>query len=246
MWWLVSGINRPILEKYNGIDSVGIFSVANKFPSLLTIVFGIFIYAWQISVLEEFNKPGYHNFYNKILRVIFFVLSFLTIALNVSSEAIVSFIVDEKYYVSWQYIPILSIAVLFSSLAGFVGTNFSATRESKYYFYSSVWGAIASVVISYILIPRYGMIGASLSVVFSHVVMALSRIIYSWKIVKIDNMYIYICSLVTCIVSSYLTLALDSILAKCLISCCLCLVLFYINKDAIASLKIYYSKLKSR
>ena len=56
------------------IDSVGILAVANKFPMLLTMVYGVFTYSWQISVLEEFKSEGYKMFYNRIFRILLVVL----------------------------------------------------------------------------------------------------------------------------------------------------------------------------
>mgnify|MGYP006912742761 CR=1 FL=1 len=32
------------------------------------------------------------------------------------------------------------------AISGMAGSNFSATKESKYFFYSSVWGALAAII----------------------------------------------------------------------------------------------------
>ena len=53
MWWMVSALNRPIMEAYLGFSDIGIFAVANKFPGIITMVFSVFAVSWNISVLEE-------------------------------------------------------------------------------------------------------------------------------------------------------------------------------------------------
>lgn len=192
MWWVVSGLNRPIMEEYLGMHEVGLFAVANKFPSVIVILFSVFSYSWQISVLEEFSKEGYSVFYNKIVRTIFSFLILISCGMAIFSPFIISTVVDEKFHEASKYIPLLSLAVVFSSLSGIVGANFSVVRKSKYFFYSSVWGAITSIVLSLILIPLYGLYGVSLTVVLSHMVMAFARLKYSWQYVVLDKIYKYV------------------------------------------------------
>lgn len=208
MWWLVGSLNRPLMEEYLGMHAIGLFAVAYKLPSLINVIFSVFMVSWQISVIEEYKKENYEQFYNKILRLIFALLVFCVIVLSVSGKYLNGFIADKKFYDAWLYIPILSLSSLLSSVSGFVGTNFSATRESRYYFYSSVWGAVVAIVFNLILIPFWGLYGAVITIVLSHFVMALSRIKYSWKIVKINEIKFYILMLLICsivvLVSSFI------------------------------------------
>lgn len=56
-------------------------------------------------------------------------------------------------------------------------------KKSKYFFYSSVYGATVSIILNFILIPVLGLVGACISVVSSFFVSALSRYYYSRKYV---------------------------------------------------------------
>ena len=42
MWWLVNGLNRPLMESDLGLHSIGIYSVAHRFPSLINLLFTVF------------------------------------------------------------------------------------------------------------------------------------------------------------------------------------------------------------
>jgi O-antigen/teichoic acid export membrane protein len=96
------------------------------------------------------------------------------------------------FYDSWKYIPLLTIGVIFSNISALVGTNFLATKESKYYFYSTIWGGVVSVLFNFLLIPYVKVWGACIAIVLSHLTAATTRIIYSWKYNKITNVHIYI------------------------------------------------------
>jgi O-antigen/teichoic acid export membrane protein len=192
MWLFVSAFNRPLIEHYEGLSSVGVFSVANKFPGIAIILFSVFLSSWQISVLEEFKKDNYEKFYNNVLRIIFFVLVLLSCLITVLSETIISIMTNQNFLSAANYLPILSFAVLFSSVSGFVGANFSAIKKSKYYFYSSLFGAIASIFLNWFLIPIFGLLGAAISVAISYFIMSVFRVIYSWKFVKILKPKVYL------------------------------------------------------
>ena len=246
MWWLVSAINRPIIEYYSDMESVGIFAVANRFPSLVSIIFTVFLYSWQVSVIDEFKKEGYKEFYNNVLRLVFLLITIFSCGLAIFSESLVSIMLDDKFIEAWKLIPILSLAILFSSLSGFVGANFSATRESKLYFYSSIWGAAASVVFSFALIPTLHLYGAALAVVLSHAVSAISRIKYSWKHVHITQPYVYGIMLLINVLVIFTVLYIDDLLIRVLVLVFLFVALLVANISIISEAKVGYHLLINR
>lgn len=202
MWWLVSSLNRPIMETCLGMHSIGILAVANKFPGILSMLFLVFANSWQISVLEEYKKPDFSKFYNKVFRVSIFILFILLGCITLCSKTLVELFSAEEYSEAAKYIPLLTLGMVFSSISGFTGSVFSAERKSKYYFYSSIWGALSAILANSILIPSLGIMGAALSVAVSFFIMALSRIIYSWKYVKINNIPYYIIMIIISIIMS--------------------------------------------
>lgn len=187
MWWLVGSLNRPVMEAFVGIEAIGLYAIAHRFPSVITSAFSMFAISWQISVLEEFGKPGYTVFFNKVFRWVVFLMILLSCVLSVFSSLIIDILVDSRYYESWRYIPVLTLSSVYMSISGFAGSNFSATKESKYFFYSSVWGALTAILANLILIPTIGIMGAAISVVLSFIVMSFSRCYYCWKYVKIEK-----------------------------------------------------------
>ena len=187
MWWLVSALNRPVMEAFLGIEAIGLFAVANKFPNVLSNAFSMFAVSWQISVLEEFGKPGYQKFFNNVFRWVVLCMILLSCLLSILSSTIIEHFADARYYESWRYIPVLTLSSVFMAVSGFAGSNFSATKESKYFFYSSAWGAVIAVVANFVFIPTVGTMGASISVALSFLAMSFSRCFYCWKYVKIDN-----------------------------------------------------------
>ena len=54
LWWLISGLNRPLLEDYVGLFALGLMAVAGKLPGIMNLVFNFFQQAWIVTVVEEY------------------------------------------------------------------------------------------------------------------------------------------------------------------------------------------------
>jgi O-antigen/teichoic acid export membrane protein len=215
MWWLVSAFNRPLMEKHLGMHAIGIFAVANKFSSVILVMFSIFAVSWQVSVLEEFYKEKYEQFYNTMFHVLtsgMFVLSFV---ITIFSKIIVGLFVDSAFYGAWKYIGILTLGAMIQGIASFVSSNFSAVRETKYFFYASIWGAVSSVIFNSILIPRFGIMGAAASISLSLFVLTASRMFYAQKYAKIHNIIRYVAMLLITCMTIIVMLYVQRVLLKC-------------------------------
>jgi O-antigen/teichoic acid export membrane protein len=239
MWWLVGALNRPLMEKYLGLHSIGIFAVANKFPGILNVIFSVFAVSWQISVLEEFGKEGYVIFYNRMFRLILTILMVGFFVFVICSKLIITLFTTDEFHEAWRYVPLLALGALFSSISSFAGSNFSAARESKYFFYSSIWGAVSSIVFNLIMIPRLGILGAAISVPMSLAVLAISRILYGWKYVKIQNIKRYLLMLLLGLLSIFSMLYINIVLLKYFSVVSMFVIFVLINRD----LKVEFFKI---
>lgn len=192
IWLIVNYVNRPIMETSMGMAAIGLFSLANRFPTLITTVYNNFSNAWQISVLQEYGKDSYENFYNRICVIVFVGLCICVSIISIVIGPIIHLLFNENYYSAIDYIPFLCLSTPFVALSSIVGANFTATKQSKYFFYSSIWAAGSAVLCNSILIPILGLWGACVSCIISFLVGAIVRIIYSRKIVRLKWGYIYI------------------------------------------------------
>ena len=192
MWWVVGASNRPIMEQYVGIYAIGIFAVAGKFPNLINSFLTMFTKAWQISVLDEYKKEGFGVFFYKVIFSFSFILGIVCIIVGFCSFPLVKLFTGEEFIDAWHFIPLLCAANLLSCVSSLVGVLFSALKNSKYYFYSSVCAALTAVVSNFILIPILGLYGASLSVVLSFGAMFAVRIYYGNIYFKVKNKFHFI------------------------------------------------------
>ena len=242
MWWLVGAFNRPLMENSLGMYAIGIFAVANKFPSIVVLVFNIFVTSWQISVIEEFKKENFGTFYNSILKMVLVTLFFVFVLVSIFSKLLVGLFASSDFMEAWQYVPVLSLGCVMQCLSGFFGTVFSAVRVSKYFFYSSIWGALIAIILNFKLIPLFGIMGAAIATLLSFAGMALSRLYYSWQFVKVSDKLQILFSLLLFLCVPILLLGIDTCKASIGVFAVSCL--FFLN-NRVFCLKVL-SKIKDR
>ena len=181
IWLIVSYLNRPLMESTLGLYAIGIYSLANRFPSLINTVYGNFSNSWQISILEQHGREGFNSFYNNVLLISFCFMSLLVVALSLLIKPLVYLFLNANYYEAIVYVPILCLSCIYISLASMAGAIFLAVRKSKYFFYSSIGSAIAAVIFNFLLITKFGIFGACWACVISYVVGGVARLYFANK-----------------------------------------------------------------
>ena len=189
MFWLIGTINRPIMESHCGLFIIGLYAIAMKIVSVVGVVSNIMLTSWQISVLEEYGKESYEKFYNRIINAFTTLLVVVFLVLSMFSPLVLRIISTEEFYEASRYVPMLLLGTIIATFSNFISANFLAVRKSKYIFYSSIYSAASAVALNFILIPTLGIWGALISYVASFVVMAVTRVIYSWQYVKLTNIW---------------------------------------------------------
>lgn len=192
MWWLVNSMNRPVMENFLGLSAVGIYAVAAKFPSIIMMLINLFGSAWTISLLEEFKKPDFNYFFNRTLKFVTFICIIAGCVITLFSKFIIRVFADEAFFEAWQYVPVLTLGVIMQCMSGFVGGVFAAEKKSKYFFYSSLWGGISSLVLTFLCIKYWGLFGAGAAIFGSFLVMTIVRIIYAWKHINLFSIKYYV------------------------------------------------------
>lgn len=185
MWWVMSLSDRYLIVYLVGMAANGLYAVANKIPSILTVLNTIFFQAWQMSAIEESNLEEKDKLFSEVFTIFGAIMLMGTSFLLIFLKSIIDLIVDIEYYSSWEYVPYLLLGVVFSSFSGFLGTNYIVAKKTSGIFITSFIGALINIILNLVLIPWLGVIGASISTMFSFFTIWLLRIHNTRKYVNI-------------------------------------------------------------
>lgn len=174
-WWVNNVSDRYVVTFLCGISINGIYSVAYKIPSILNIIQQIFIQAWQISVIKEYDTYDSAKFYGQALEVLNFVMCILCMGLVLLTRPIARFLYSNEFYLAWRYVPFLLVSCVFNSASGILGPILSASKNSKAMGMSAMVGALTNIVFNFGLVYFIGAQGAAIATAISSFVIYRMR-----------------------------------------------------------------------
>lgn len=159
-----SKINEIMIVKILSYQDLGYYSIALTLSSAWTFIplsVGISLMTKPLSLKYNLENKLLYAF--PFLVMIIISLPILCIVFF-SSNAIVDLTFGSTYIESSTLLFILSVSTLFSSL-GFISNRLLTSIEGggKYLFKKSIVSSVFSIVLSYVLISYYGLIGAAYS-----------------------------------------------------------------------------------
>lgn len=184
-WWITISSDKYIIIFLIGSAFNGIYSVSNKVPTLITYSFQIFIQAWQLSAIKEQGKENEKEFVNDIYKGLFSVLSVAVSLFLLIIKPFISIYVNKDYYSAWQAASILGVTAMFNILSSFVGIRYVVIKDNKKNMYTTLLGAGINIILNFILIPKYKLIGAAIATLVSYFVVFIVRIVDTKKYLPI-------------------------------------------------------------
>lgn len=197
MWWLINASSRMFITAFIDVAANGLFAVASRIPSVLTILYQVFNRAWQLSAIEEFDNKNNQKFYSNVFNNLFVFMFLSTSIITVFIKPIFSILFDSDFYIAWQVAPFLLIGAVFSSFSSFLGTFYITSKETKGEFKTSIYAGIISIVLNILLISTIGIVGAGISSMVSFFSMFIIRNFDTKKYIDLNiNWKLFISNLV--------------------------------------------------
>ncbi len=183
-WAINNNIDKYMILAKMGLSENGIYSAAHKIPTLMTTVILIFTQAWQLSAIENVGSEDEKEYHSKIYGSLNVVSVLGCMCIIPLSQILSKILFAEAYFSAWQYVPLLTVAALFSSLAGFMSAPFRAYKKTKMLFASVAASSVCNIVLNFVLMEFMGTVGAACATAVSFFVMWLVRFITAQKFIK--------------------------------------------------------------
>lgn len=189
LMWIITGFSDRLFIRYMepvrdgivlGETAAGIYGYATKIPNLISMVSTIFFQAWNMSAISENDSDDRSNFYEKVYSsyqsIMFIAAAFLISSVQIISPLIIKTKNFPEYATVYLYTPILVAAVLFMCFNQFLSSIYTATKHTKNSFWTSMIACMANIILNIILIPNFGIQGASIATLASYFICYCVRI----------------------------------------------------------------------
>lgn len=183
-WWVTSAADRLMLIEMQGNAINGLYAAAYKVPTLLTLVCTVFIDAWQFSAVMEKDGEERASFFTRVFGGFQGLIFMAASGLVLLAVPVTKILLADEYFLSWNYLPPLALAMAFSALVTFLGSVYMVSKKSVYSFLTAGVGAVINIVFNFLLIPKYSAMGAAVATFLSYFVVFLLRGIHTVRLVK--------------------------------------------------------------
>ncbi len=186
-WWITNVADRYMVTWMISSGANGIYAVSYKIPTLLILLSGIFIEAWQFSAVTEKGSEEHAAFFEKVFDSFQALMFIAGCALTAFSKIAVDIMATDAYYEAWKYIPGLSVATIFSSLVTFMGSVYLVEKKSVLSFVTSMTGALINIALNFLLIPTaLGIQGAVIATFVSYFAVFIIRAVNGQKYIRFN------------------------------------------------------------
>ena len=184
-WWITSVSDRYMVAYFLGTDANGLYAVACKIPTVLTLLSTIFMEAWQFSAIQEAtgDREVHIRFYTQVWSAFLAVMVMAGSVIIVLCRLEIRILSTQQYYEAWKYIPTLSMAMVFSAFSSFMGSVYVVTEKSRLSLWTALWSALANIFLNFLLIPRIGIQGAAIATLASYVLCFVIRAVTSRRLI---------------------------------------------------------------
>ncbi len=187
MWWITNSSDRYFVAFMISISANGLLSVSYKIPSVLSVFISVFHSAWELSVVDDFDNEKGKNFFKNVYQFYIecniIIVSFLVF----SSKILGRILYAGDFFEAWKMSAVLILGFSFHAIAGFLGSAFTAAKETKKLFTSTLVAAIVNLILNYLLIKSMGAVGAVVATVASYFALFIIRYIAVSKYVDINQ-----------------------------------------------------------
>ncbi len=186
-WWVIQSSDKVMIEEMVSDSALGLYNVASKMPSLISVFVSVFQQAWGISSTREMDSTNDSTFYTTVFELYCFAGFSACIFLTAIAKIFMHIYVPASDYASaWQYVPLLLVSAVFSAIGGYCGGLYGALKKSVNNMLSTVTAAVVNLIVNYIAIKMCGLWGAIIGTVVAYIVLALYRLYDVKRFVSID------------------------------------------------------------
>lgn len=184
--------DRFFLKYYFNESVVGIYSANYRLGTVMSLIISAYKFSWTPYFMNLSENPDNKKIISSIFT--YFVLTglFLFLAFSFFIAPVVKmkifgfYILNEAYWAGLSIIPIILLSYFFSGLHANLTVAPFFSDKTGVLLNVSIVGLIVNTILNIILIPKFEMMGAALSTLFTYIVMFAYLYYRSQQLFRLD------------------------------------------------------------
>jgi len=177
--WAINFIDREFIVWYNGKAEVGVYSAAIKIASVVTFAMIAFRTAWPAFAYSIEDDGEARRTYSFVLTYLLAAASWLALALGALAPWWVELLTNSRYQRAQNGVALLAFAGAVYAGYTVLAIGSGRARRTQLNWVVTGIGAAVNVGLNFWLIPRWGMVSASISTAAAYVVLFAGMTLYA-------------------------------------------------------------------
>lgn len=169
-------IDRFFLERFATERDLGAYAMANTLVSAVTVLVTVpFSQVWTVMRFSVMNEEGASEYYARVLTYILFVSMFFALCVSaVAGDGLTLFSL-RGYWSAATIIPLLGLAAVLDCASRVLNVGITLKKRTIFAPIVILVALAVNIALNFWLIPRFGIMGATVSTLASYVVFCCLR-----------------------------------------------------------------------
>jgi O-antigen/teichoic acid export membrane protein len=185
--FVVNFSDRYFLQRLGSLEAVGIYSTGYKFGFLVNfLLVQPFFFMWQVRMYIVHAQPGYAGIFRRIFQMYAAVLLLAGLGLCLFSAEIVHTMVNVRFAGAIGVVPPVVLGYVLYGLGSYLQLGMFLTRRTGAVAAVGAASAVLNLALNYLLIARFGMLGAAWATAVSFLAIAAGSWWCSQRLLPLD------------------------------------------------------------
>jgi O-antigen/teichoic acid export membrane protein len=172
--WVLSVSDRYFLAHYSTQTEIGLYSLAYRFSSVLSMVMlGPFLTTWPTIYFEAAKRPDGREFLARSARYFALIFCLVGVALSLFSNIAIRALTPAGFWPATRVVYLIAGTVILEGLNAIFVAGLYIENKSRYPAMFFGIAAVANLILNILLIPDMGMIGAAIATLLSYALLVI-------------------------------------------------------------------------
>ena len=182
-YWAFGSMDRWMLAEMSDSAQVGLFSIAFKFASVLTLAIGAFHQAWIPLAMRMANEePDYRRLFSLVFSGWFCFLGLTALGLGLFAGDVMAALTPPSYWPAAQALAIGAAAIALSGTTQITSLGVTLEKRTMLIATGAWLTAGINIGLNLLLIPRFGASGSAIATLAAYLFLTLFYLGWSQKL----------------------------------------------------------------
>ena len=187
--------DRPILKYLVDDRSVGIYQANYRLGIFMAVITATFEYAWRPFFLSHAKDPNAKQLFSRVMTYYLLVTFSVFLVLCLFLPAFITHrffgvsLIASQYWEGLPVVPWVLLGYIFSGIGTNLNAGIQIEKKTMYLLPTSLSGSVSNVLLNFVLVPVWGIMGAAYATTIGYAIVAVSLFVVVQRIYPIRYEY---------------------------------------------------------